>query len=113
MIQLFCRNASGQIVFAKALIEGHHAPERAYDIVDHTVQLVGYPGPVLHHDADYMLSIPGGVYRLPTPAEQNAQADAQRKAATVEEAVPPAENDTPSPDAGSAASKRARSANGG
>lgn len=87
-IQLLCRDESGQIAFPKALIEGHHAPERRYEVVDHIVTLTGYPDPVLHHDADYLLSIPGNVYRMPTTTEQNALADKQRAAATVEEDAP-------------------------
>lgn len=112
MIQLKCREAAGQIAFHKALIEGHHAPERHYDIADHTVVLDGYPDPVLHHDADYMLSIPGGVYQMLTPAEQDAIAESRRKAATVEETASVIEEavdaveDTP-------AAKPKRPANGG
>lgn len=88
MIVLICKYDNGSAPFHAELIEGIHAPARSYAVVDGEMLLDGYPDAVLCHDADYLLSIPGGLYRGMTPEEQNAKAQAKRKAATVEESAP-------------------------
>lgn len=84
-IILICRNSHGSVAFPKELVEGHHAPERRYEIVDHHVTLEGHPDIILHHDADELLAMPDGLYRMPTHKELDAKAKAKREAATVEE----------------------------
>jgi hypothetical protein len=87
-ITLKCKYDNGYVAFHAEMIEGVKAPERRYVAVNGEMLLDGYPDIVLKSDAIYLLSIPGGLYRMPTPAEQDAKANAQRKAATVEESAP-------------------------
>lgn len=86
-IRLMCRDVSGSVAFSAGLIEGLPAPARRYEIADHAVVLAGYDDFVLHHDAAELLSM-GDLYRLPTPAEQDAVAAAQQAASTVQENTP-------------------------
>jgi hypothetical protein len=88
MIILICKYDNGSASFHAEMIEGVQAAERRYQAVNGEMVLDGYPDVILHHDADYLLSIPGGIYRMPTPEEQDAKAEAARKAATVEESAP-------------------------
>lgn len=87
-ITLICKYDNGSAPFHPELIEGIEAPARSYAVVDGEMELSGYPDVVLSHDAIYLLSIPGGLYRMPTPEEQEQAAKAKRKAATVEESAP-------------------------
>ena len=87
-ITLICKYDNGSAPFHAELIAGIHAPARSYAVVDGEMTLDGHPNAVLCHDADYLLSIPGGLYRVMAPEEQNAKAQAKRKAATVEESAP-------------------------
>ena len=91
-IKLICRDVSGSVAFSAGLIDGLPAPERRYEIAEHQVVLAGYDDYVLHHDADELLAMPNGMYRMPTPAEQDAQAQAQQQASVVQEDAPPADS---------------------
>jgi len=86
-IVLMCRHAHGSVAFAEETIAGHHVPARRYEIVDHIVTLEGHLPLILHHDAEELLSMPGGFYRMPTPAEQDSQAKSVREAASIQESV--------------------------
>lgn len=86
-IVLKCRDSHGSASFPAELIEGIHAPARRYEIADHQLVLKGHADIVLHHDAQALLSMPHGLYRLLTAEEQNAVAEAKRKASTVEESA--------------------------
>ena len=87
-ITLICRHSHGSVSFPEGLIEGHHAPERRYAIHDHHVTLDGHSDIILHHDAEKLLAMPGGLYRMPTPAEQTSLVEAKHEASTVQEDVP-------------------------
>lgn len=87
-ILLICRHAHGSASFPAGLVEGHLAPERRYVIQDHQVVLQGHVPAVLHHDADELLAIPGELYKVPTPAEIDALAEAERVASMVQEDGP-------------------------
>jgi hypothetical protein len=63
-----CVYTSGQASLNAGSIGGVEVPERVYVIRDHVVVLAGHPDGVLHHDAETLLA--SGVYRLPTPDEQ-------------------------------------------
>ena len=87
-IILICRHSHGQVSFPASLIEGRHAPERRYEIVDHHVTLEGHLDIILHHDADELLAMPGKMYGMPTPAEMDELAEGARQAAMVQEDAP-------------------------
>ena len=87
-IILVCRDEKGSASFPAEMIEGVHAPARRYEIANNQVILDGYDDIVLHHDADALLAMPDGLYRMQTPAEQNEKASSRRKAKTVEESAP-------------------------
>lgn len=87
-IVLICRDVSGSASFPAEMIEGIAAPARRYEIASNQIVLEGYDDIVLHHDADALLAMPGDLYRMQTPAEQNAASKASRKAKTVEEVAP-------------------------
>ncbi len=95
MITLKCAFDNGSVAFHAELIEGVHAPERRYAISNGTVLLDGYDAVVLQHDVDVLLSMPGELYRMLTPKEQNAAAKAKQDASTVEESIPVAQAETP------------------
>lgn len=84
-IRLKCRDSSGAISFPALTLAGYQVPARHYQIVDSTVILEGYSDAVLHHDADELLAVPGGLYRMPTPAEQDAYMQVQQAASMVQE----------------------------
>ena len=90
-IVLICRDEKGSASFPAELIEGMRAPARRYEIVNNQIILDGYDDIVLHHDADALLAMPDGLYRMQTPAEQNEKASSKRRAKTVEEVAPPFE----------------------
>jgi hypothetical protein len=66
-ILLISRNAIAVIAMT-TLCEGIQT--RCYVVRDHQVVLDGYPDTALRHDADELLHIPNGPYRMPTPEEQ-------------------------------------------
>lgn len=84
-IVLICKHKNGQASFAAEQIEGIPAPERRYDIIDGTIKLSGYPDVVIHHDADELLRGHAGIYRMPTPQEQNEMATAEQRKSQAEE----------------------------
>lgn len=84
-ITLKCRHSHGSASFPAELIEGHHAPDRRYEIKEHEVVLKGHMDVILHHDADALLAMPGELYRLPTLEEQEQATSAKRKASTAQE----------------------------
>lgn len=87
-ITLKCAFDTGSVAFHAELIEGVCAPERYYKTSNGTVLLDGYPDAVLKHDAQALLAMPGELYRMLTPKEQNALAKARQDASMVEEAAP-------------------------
>lgn len=83
-IILMCQHESGSVAFHAKFIDGIPAPERRYDIRNHQVILDnGLAEAILHHDAEELLR--NSLYRLPTPAEQEAMAKASQQAMTVQE----------------------------
>lgn len=74
-ILLICQNTSG-----KAAVE-----ERRYVIRDHMVILEGYGDTVLRRDAEELLSIPNGFYRMPTPNELDRYHQAERAKGMIQE----------------------------
>ncbi len=83
---LMCRDASGSVAFPPGLVAGHAVTcERQYSVEDHVLILNDFPEAVLSRDAGYLLSVPGGLFRMPTPAEQDAIMAAQCAAASVQE----------------------------
>ncbi|GHO99545.1 hypothetical protein KSF_095930 [Reticulibacter mediterranei] len=60
-------------------------PTRFYVVENHQVILDGFSDDVLRHDADELLGIPGGPYRMPTPAEQEQFARAQQAKGMIQE----------------------------
>lgn len=83
-ITLMCPGAiSGQAAFPAELIEGIPTPERRYQIIDGTITLSGFSDSVLHHDAEELLK--NGLYRMPTPTEQDEMAQAAQQASMVQE----------------------------
>jgi hypothetical protein len=60
-------------------------PTRFYAVENHHVILDGLPDDVLRHDADELLAIPSGPYRMPTPAEQEQFACAQQAKGMIQE----------------------------
>lgn len=84
-ILLMCRHAHGSAAFPAKVIEGHHAPARRYAIEEYQVVLSGHAPAILHHDADELLAVPGGLYRMPTAKEQERWQRAQRAKTKIEE----------------------------
>lgn len=78
-ILLICLHESGQVS-----LHGHH-----YVIQCHAVVLHGYPAEVLRRDADELLGwgprLPGPIYRLPTPGEQEHFMQTQRAKGMIQE----------------------------
>jgi hypothetical protein len=70
-----CLHESGQ-----ASVHEHH-----YVIQAHLVVLDGSPDEVLRRDAEELLGLPGGLYRLPTPGEQEAWMTTQRNKGMIQE----------------------------
>lgn len=88
-ILLKCRNVSGSIALSAGTVAGLLVPERRYQITNHLVILEGFSEVVLHHDADQLLAQDDGLFRMLTPAEQDAITDQQRATASVQESVSP------------------------
>lgn len=84
-ILLICRNASGTISLSAECINEVYMHERHYPIMNHHVILDGYPDAVLRHDADTLLSMPSGLYRMPTPGEQDRFMQTQRSKGMIQE----------------------------
>lgn len=84
-ITLMATFDSGQVGFSPERIEGIDAPRRSYNVVNGKLTLAGQHELVLHHDAQELLALPDGLYRLPTPAEQEAWATEQAKAGQIQE----------------------------
>lgn len=81
---LICAHESGQAAFAAKWIEGIPAPERRYQIIDHRVVLDnGFADAIIHHDVEELLRNP--LYRMPTPAEQEAWMHTEQKKTVLEE----------------------------
>jgi|SRR5579884_880185 len=91
-IILKCRDEHGSVAFSVEQIEGLPAPERRYEIVDHQVTLSGHADVILHHDAEKLLEIP--IFRMLTSAEQDALAEAERAASSVQENAPAPEQES-------------------
>lgn len=87
-ITLKCKHSYGMVSFPASRIEGLPIPERHYDIVNGFVTLVGYNDTVLHHDCEELLAMPNGLYRMPTPAEQEALTQQAQQASTAQENAP-------------------------
>lgn len=87
-IMLMCKNSSGSVAFSAGLVEGLPAPTRKYLIVDGKITLSGYSDAILHHDADELLNMPSGLYRMPTPAEQEQMFQEAQQASMAQESVP-------------------------
>lgn len=87
-IVLKCRASTGAVSFPATTLNGWTAPARLYQIVDSTVVLSGYPDAILHQDADDLLKMPNGLYRMPTPAEQSEMVQASQAAVSVQESMP-------------------------
>lgn len=85
MLLLVCRQQYGKATFPPEYIGSHHAPERSYEISDGYLFLSGYPHAILHHDADELLRIPGRLYRIATPNEQERYLQAQRSRMMIQE----------------------------
>lgn len=86
-IILICQYETGGVGLNATRIDGQAVPERQYAIVNHHLLLEGDNESVIHHDVDELLAM-GDLYRLPTPAESDAFAEAQRAAASVQESDP-------------------------
>jgi hypothetical protein len=82
---LIAQAESGKAICPAGVIENRHIPERRYPIVEHVVTLDGQPEPVLRHDWLALCSMPGGLYRLMTPGEQNAMRSKLEEQTMVEE----------------------------
>ncbi len=87
-IVLVCLNGSGSAAFPASTIEGLPVPARKYPVIGYRVVLEGFADAVLHSDADELLAMPGELFRLPTPAEQEAMAKATEQASMVQEDAP-------------------------
>ncbi len=82
-ILLICVYTSGQASLNADCIGGVEVPERIYVVRDHLVILAGHPDGVLHHDAEVLLA--SGVYRMPTPDEQEERRRQQNARAMIQE----------------------------
>lgn len=90
-IILKCKYTYGSVGFRAERIEGLPVDERHYEIVGGQVVLSGEDF-IVHHDADVLLATPNNVYRMPTPAEQEAMAQQAQQASMVQENEPPAQD---------------------
>lgn len=80
-------------------LAGFAVPQRRYSISNHLVVLTG-PDVVVHHDADELLGMPDGLYRVLTPGEQEAMVATQTKQGMIQEQEPATPPDMPdAPDA--------------
>ncbi len=86
-ILVLCQNLSGSVAFSAGLIEGVPVPARIYPIADGKLTLSGYADSILQHDLEELLQMPNGLYRLPTPAEQEQFARAREAARQLQESV--------------------------
>ncbi len=84
-ITLICKHETGQATFPAKRISGHQASERRYNIVDHKVVLEGHHDDVLKADAQELLAMPDGLYRMPTAAEQEQWQKETEKAKQIQE----------------------------
>lgn len=84
---LYCRDAYGSVSFPAESINDVPAPERHYRIADHLLVLSGTDA-LVHHDADELLAMPDGLYRMLTPTEQDALVQVQQTASSVQETAP-------------------------
>jgi hypothetical protein len=82
-IVLIVNAESGQSAFPAESIEGILAPERRYNIINGKIVLSGFSDAILHHDADVLLSM--SLFRMPTPAEQDAMFQEAQQASTAQE----------------------------
>lgn len=86
-IILICHDRYGSVAFRAETIEGLTVLPRRYTIENYQVTLEGWPDEILHHDAEELLKNP--LFRMPTPAELDAMAEAERAASTVQEDASP------------------------
>ncbi|HET8911890.1 MAG TPA: hypothetical protein VFN23_10525 [Ktedonobacteraceae bacterium] len=86
-ILLMCKNSSGSVAFSAGLVEGISAPTRKYLIEGGAITLSGYSDAILHHDCEELLHMPSGLYRMPTPAEQEAMLQKTQQASQLQENV--------------------------
>lgn len=85
-ITLMCHDKYGSVSFRAETIEGLTVLPRRYTIQNYQVTLADYPDEILHHDAEELLKNP--LFRMPTPAELDAMAEAERAASSVQEVSP-------------------------
>ena len=99
-ITLKCKYSSGSVGFAAQRIEGLPVDERRYEIVNGTVTIAGEDA-IVHHDVEELLAVPGGLYRMLTPAEQETMFQEAQQGSTTQEnasenasgSQPPAQQD--------------------
>lgn len=100
-IVLKCKYDHGSVGFPKGRIDGLPVDERRYEIVNGFVTIAGEDA-IVHHDVEELLAVPGGLYRMPTLAEQEAIAQEAQQASIAQEdgsaqgetAEPPAQQDS-------------------
>jgi hypothetical protein len=84
-ILLHCKHKIGSISLPASRIDGVEVPKRVYTIKANVLRLEGHDAAVLWHDVEDLIANHGSIYRHMTPAEQNAYAEAQQAANTIEE----------------------------
>lgn len=84
-IILVSKHETGQAALHAKRIGGHLAPERQYHIINHKLTLSGHPDKVLKSDAQELLNMPNGLYRMPTPAEQEQWRREEQEANQIQE----------------------------
>ena len=92
MITLKCSASTGSAAFHAEMIEGIQVPSRRYAITDNEIRLDGFDEIILQHDAQELLNMPDGLYRMPTPAEQDVATEVKRASVTVSESAPAKKN---------------------
>jgi hypothetical protein len=80
---LYCEHESGQAALHADTIDSIAVGDRTYDIRDHLLSIEGFPPPVIAHDVEDLLQI--AIFRLLTPAEQEALTAKRREASSVKE----------------------------
>lgn len=93
-IVLMCVHEAATTALSATRVQGEEVPDRWYTVENHRVVLSGWPDVVLHHDATELLRNP--IFRMPTPAEQEAMfQEAQQASMAQEETIPIANEETP------------------
>lgn len=91
-ITLKCIYESGSVAFPAERIEGLPVAARQYAIVNNLLTVAGAEV-VVHHDVEQLLQQP--IYRMLTPAEQEALATQVEAANMVQESAQQGETDLP------------------